>query len=405
MKTTSGWELRPLKQATELSDEVLSETTSPDYAFRYVDIGNVDSTGRVLGFEDQIFASAPSRARRVVRRRDIILSTVRTYLRAIAFIEEPANDLVASTGFAVLRAREGVLPRFLWRALQASSFLDEVVARSEGVSYPAISPSKLGAIKVPIPRLVEQGAIVRFLDEETARIDALIEKKNRLVEGLQEDRTARVDEAVVGSLDSSDALPTGWTLRRNKNLFREVNEKPNREMELLTVSHLTGVTTRAEKQVYMFMAESFDDYKVCREGDLVINTMWAWMGAAGVSPLDGIVSPSYGVYRILQAAPLLPQFLDYLIRSKSYVGLMDAHSEGVWRSRLRLYPEVFLRMRIPLPPLPLQRQIVERLNAELANNRILEGKLKESVTTLLEYRSALITAAVTGELHRSGRGM
>lgn len=304
-----------------------------------------------------------------------------------------------TTELHVLRPAPLVETRFLFYLLRSRDFLREGKANMYGVAgQKRISEGFLSNYQIDLPSIEEQRAIVRFLDEENTKIAALIDKKNRLVEKLQEERTARVDESVSGAWNSSEGLPEGWSLPRNKNLFIEVNEKPDGEMELLTVSHLTGVTPRAEKQVYMFMAESFDDYKVCQERDLVINTMWAWMGAAGVSRHEGIVSPSYGVYRLRKDAPVLPEFLDYLIRSKSYVALMGAHSEGVWHSRLRLYPEEFLRMYFPLPPLPVQQEIVERLNTDLANNRQLEGKLKESVSTLLEYRSALITAAVTGDI-------
>ena len=67
----------------------------------------------------------------------------------------------------------------------------------------------------------------------------------------------------------------------------------------MTVSHLTGVTLRSEKEVNMFMAETLEGYKICRPGDLVINTLWAWMGAMGVAFQRGLVSPAYNVYRSL----------------------------------------------------------------------------------------------------------
>ncbi len=87
---------------------------------------------------------------------------------------------------------------------------------------------------------------------------------------------------------------------------------------MLSVSHITGVTPRSEKNVTMFMAESNVGHKRCREKDLVINTMWAWMGALGVSRYSGLVSPSYGVYRPL-SDKTDPLFLDALLRTSTYV--------------------------------------------------------------------------------------
>jgi type I restriction enzyme, S subunit len=98
-----------------------------------------------------------------------------------------------------------------------------------------------------------------------------------------------------------------WEACRNRVVFVEIDDRSDDEDgELLTVSHITGVTPRSEKDVNMFLAETFVGYKRCRTGDLAINTMWAWMGALGCSPCDGIVSPSYNVYRPRKAGVILP---------------------------------------------------------------------------------------------------
>jgi type I restriction enzyme, S subunit len=87
-------------------------------------------------------------------------------------------------------------------------------------------------------------------------------------------------------------LPSHWNLLRAKCLYREVDVRSvTGQEELLSVSHLTGVTPRSQKTVTMFLAESNVGYKICRPGDIAINTMWAWMGALGVSRHFGIVSP------------------------------------------------------------------------------------------------------------------
>ena len=115
----------------------------------------------------------------------------------------------------------------------------------------------------------------------------------------------------------------------------------NGQEELLTVSHITGVTKRSEKVVYMFQAEDNVGYKKCFPGDLVINTLWAWMGAMGVTGIEGIVSPDYHVYT--SKGDLLPDFVELLCRSKPFIAEVNRWSKGVWSSRLRLYPESFLK--------------------------------------------------------------
>lgn len=166
--------------------------------------------------------------------------------------------------------------------------------------------------------------------------------------------------------------------------------------ELLTVSHLTGVTPRAEKEVFMFKAESQEGYKRCYPGDFVVNTLWAWMGAMGVVRQSGIVSPDYHVY--VTGPWYLPDYIDYLSRSRPFIAEVNRHSKGVWSSRLRLYPEAFFNIRLPVPPLDEQRAIVNALSTELSEARELETALKQSSVLLSERRTALITAAVTGQI-------
>lgn len=159
-------------------------------------------------------------------------------------------------------------------------------------------------------------------------------------------------------------LPSHWSHLRAKYLFREVDERSitGRE-ELLSVSHLTGVTPRSQKNVTMFLANSNVGHKICRPGDAVINTMWAWMGALGVARHTGIVSPSYGVYRPLVNCNLMPRFADYLFRTPNYVAEYQRRSTGVNSSRLRLYPEHFLRIPVVIPPLKEQEAIVRFLDS------------------------------------------
>jgi type I restriction enzyme S subunit len=133
-------EPRRLKYVSTINAESLSEATFPDYELQYVDIGNVDSYGTVHDIVAYRFEDAPSRARRMVRHGDIIISTVRTYLQAIYPVENPPENLIVSTGFAVVRPNVDFLdPGFCKYALRENKFLWEVESRSTGVSYPAIN--------------------------------------------------------------------------------------------------------------------------------------------------------------------------------------------------------------------------------------------------------------------------
>ena len=99
------WRTERLKYLATLNDDALAEATDPNFDMVYVDIGSVDAVAGITGTEDTVFEKAPSRARRIVRNGDVIVSTVRTYLRAITAIEAPEPNLIVSTGFAVIRPR------------------------------------------------------------------------------------------------------------------------------------------------------------------------------------------------------------------------------------------------------------------------------------------------------------
>ena len=196
-----NWETQRLKYISSCNDEALEETTDPDFDFLYVDIGSVDQNAGIVTKEPMRFESAPSRARRRVRHGDVIVSTVRTYLRAIAPVINPEPNLIVSTGFAVMRPKDGLDNAFAAYALRAPYFVDGVVARSVGVSYPAINASDLVALPIALPPLAEQRAIAAFLDRETARMDAISAKVRDSIATLREYRSALISAAVTGKID------------------------------------------------------------------------------------------------------------------------------------------------------------------------------------------------------------
>lgn len=203
------WEVKPLKRWVSINARVLSESTDPDYKFDYLDIGCV-GTGILVGKPSRIrFGDAPSRARRILRRGDTIISTVRTYLRAVYFVGEEVNDLVASTGFAVLTPRPGVEPEFLGITLQSDPFINCVTANSIGIAYPAIAETRLGTFHVALPpTLEEQSAIVAWVRRETAALTKGITRAQSEIEVVREYRTRLISDVVTGKVDVRHLAPT-----------------------------------------------------------------------------------------------------------------------------------------------------------------------------------------------------
>jgi len=309
-----------------------------------------------------------------------------------------------TTELHIVRAGPGIETRYVRYLMSTRSFLHGGEAEMIGVAgQKRVPDSWLRDCQVPVTDVEQQRRIADFLDAETARIDALITAIQQMIDVLavrtELDRVVLTSETGVPTgIPTIPTMGSDWSLLRNKNFLTEIVDlSETGTEEMLSVSHLTGVTPRSEKTVYMFEAESTVGYKRVQPGDLVINTMWAWMGAAGVSQHAGIVSPAYGVYRFDRRI-VDPGWFDILVRSRPFVDEMTRYSRGVWSSRLRLYPDEFLRLRTPVPPMAAQRSAIERFHERRVQAFELTTTLTRQIELLRERRQALITAAVTGEL-------
>lgn len=304
----------------------------------------------------------------------------------------------------VLRPIHPVSADFVTYALNATDFAEFI----DGSTRDKLTQGQMSAIPLPWPPLPEQTAIAAFLDRETGKIDALVEEQRRLIELLKEKRQAVISHAVTKGLDphaktkpsGADWLgnvPEHWNVEKAKRLFIERDERsPSGEETLLTVSHLTGVTPRAEKNVTMTEAETTEGYKLSLPGDLVINTLWAWMGAMGVTSHLGIVSPAYNVYTPNER--LLPSYVNILVQMPAFAREVERYSKGVWSSRLRLYPAEFFQVLLPVPSRDEQGAIVDHVEKQTSSYASLVAEAEGAIGLLAERRAALISAAVTGKI-------
>ncbi|MFF0461898.1 restriction endonuclease subunit S [Streptomyces mexicanus] len=339
---------------------------------------------------------------------DVLLNITGASLGRAAYAPNNLGEANVNQHVCIIRPSRHFDTRFLTYALSSHPTQEQIRQLQVGGNREGLNFEQVGNLTVPNAPLDEQRRIADFLDAETARIDTLTAAKERASALIDERRLALTSQMCLRGVDVNTpmrdtgigplgSVPAHWPIMRNKTFMREIIDLSQEgNEELLTVSHLTGVTPRSEKIVYMFQAETMIGYKLCRPGDLVINTLWAWMGALGVSRHEGIVSPAYGVYRFT-APEILPEYFDLLFRTPEYVTEMTRYSKGVWTSRLRLYPESFLALRTPVPPLAEQKSIVDTVQRETAPGLKLQDAIRRSNLLLAERRQALITAAVTGQ--------
>lgn len=260
------------------------------------------------------------------------------------------------------------------------------------------------------PPLSEQTRIAEFLDTKTALIDKAIGIKEKQIELLKERRQIMIHRAVTRGIDPNVKLkpsgvewigniPEHWEVKRAKYLFDEINERSETgDEELLSVSHLTGVTPRSEKNVTMFQAEDYSGSKLCKAGDLVFNIMWAWMGALGVSDRTGIVSPSYAIYRQKDSNTFNTWYLEQLLTDNEYIAHYNRVSTGLHSSRLRFYSTMFFEMSIGFPTKEEQDEIVEYLKSSTVKIDSAISLKEQEIEKLKEYKSVLINSAVTGKI-------
>ena len=321
----------------------------------------------------------------------------------------PPDRCIIQNAIHRVRPQKGNSTRYLSYLLQHAAHHGWFDVLCNRATIAHFTVDKFRDFYISLPSPLEQKATADFLDRETSRIDQLVRAKEKMLGLMAEKRRTVITRAATQGLDSSSPLrssniswlakiPEHWETERTRWLFHERDDRSETgEEELLSVSHISGVTKRSEKDVNMFEAETNAGHKLCCKDDLVINTLWAWMGAMGVSPIDGIVSPAYNVYTPNER--LDPAYVDALVRMPVFAEEVTRYSKGIWSSRLRLYPEGFFEVSLPVPPLDEQRAIVAHIAAETSRLDTLHTVTVKTIRLLRERRAALIAAAVTGQLN------
>ena len=183
------WEVKKLGEIAEIDQDNLGADTSPNYTFHYISLEDVDF-GVLKNTTELVFREAPSRARRKIKKGDILLSTVRPNLKSHLLITENVPDWICSTGFSVLRCKDKIAYcEYVFHHLFASFINNQIETLISGSNYPAINSKDVKSLQIPLPTLETQNHIAIILSDMDAEIETLekkLAKYKQLKQGLMQ---------------------------------------------------------------------------------------------------------------------------------------------------------------------------------------------------------------------------
>jgi type I restriction enzyme S subunit len=310
-----------------------------------------------------------------------------------------SGEFWASEHAIVARAAEVADPRWLAHLLQVMN----LGQYSQTAAQPGIGTAQVNALPVPLPPLEEQRAIADYLDHETARIDTLIDEQQRLIEMLRERRSAAVEEAVA-------AVQT--TGQRLKHIIRSVRQGwspqcyawPADGVEtwaVLKTGAANGGVFRPMENKELPETEVPRPEITVRRGDLIVSRANTRDLVGSAAAVDGdfprlmLCDKLYAF--TLDETQALPRFVAAVLGSRRWRDMIELEATGASYSMLNVSQSDIVNLPMPLPALNDQHQILSRLDEQTAKIDVLITETERFIEFARERRSALITAAVTGQ--------
>ena len=414
----TDWEMIPIKYLASYNDETLSENTTPDFEFDYIEIGSVEYGKGITAKEHLKFSQAPSRARRIVRANDIIVSTVRTYLRAVAPITSHEDGQIASTGFIVIRPKN-IVSSFLRYAILSENFICTVEANSTGISYPAINASQVVQIKIPVPSTAEQQCIANCLDCKCAEIDAVIERTKATIEEYKKLKQSIITEAVTKGIRSNrpmkdsgvawiGSIPADWSVSKIKIGVTKVGsgktplggaESYAEEGVLFLRSqnvYDTGLLLDSPTYITELVDEEMKSTRVYPR-DVLLNITGGSIGRCCIFPEEYIranVNQHVSIIRVI-ASVFLPEYMHYYWLSSLGHTAIDLYQTG--GNREGMSADAIKNSPIPVIPIEEQQEIVAYLDKKCAEMDTLIARKTALWAELESYKKSVIYEYVTGK--------
>ena len=394
----NDWSVIRLDEIANVNSNILSEKTAEDYKFKYIDLSSVDN-GRITFPEYKTkFGEAPSRARRLAKKGDVIIATVRPYLHGFASLHFEPENMVFSTGFAIITPNDLSDTDFIYQTLYSTSIAKQLYGYLVGTNYPAINSEDVEALQIAYPPSPnERRAIGKILSAwETAihQQQSLIAKVSLLKKSLMQQllsgkrRLKEFSGQLWNELALADFLiPISRAIPKPKMPFKSLGIR----------SHGKGTFAKPN-----FNPDSIalDELYQIKAGDLILNITFAWEGAvalAGEQDDGSLVSHRFPAFQF-RSEIVFPEYFKHVILQKRFVYDLGVVSPGgAGRNRV-LNKKDFLKIRVSIPCLEEQRRIASILNT--CDHKIY--LLHSQVDALKMQKKGLMQKLLTGQIRVKG---
>lgn len=378
-----NWKTVRLEKLVKIDQSSLGSKTDPDYQFKYVSLSDVDKGVISSELSNVMFKDAPSRARRIVKKGDILFSTVRPNLEGYARINLDVKDLIASTGFAVLSPKELSDTEFIYQYLYSYHIKKQIYALVVGSNYPAVNSSDVAHLKFNIPNNADERKAIADL---LSTWDSAIEKTERLIAAKESfynaELSARLSQGIVGRVKLKKFLKEVST--RNRNLAIT---------QVLSVTNSRGFVRPEDQFDRQVASDNLSNYKVVSKGEYAYNPSRVNVGS--IARLDGwnegVLSPMYTVFSIKKNSGLNSELFLHWLNSHEAKQRIRLSAQGSVRETVSF--DDFCAIGFPVITNDEQLKLAEYFN--LLSEEI--SSLKSLAEKYKEQKRGLMQKLLTGE--------